>query len=561
MSSKSRSRAKQHAKPAARPAAPTLHVKDALLFAIVFGLGVVLFGIISVSLGQDNNWDLRNYHYYNPYAFLNNRLGFDIAPAQMQTYFNPVTDLLFYFLVNHVRPSWVGFIMGGLHGLSLGLVFMIAYLIFSGFKQWPRAGLSLLCALIGLYGPIFIGELGASQNDTIMSLFILGAVLLLLRHINRPNTTEGWKALIAPAAAGALIGFAAGLKDTSAIYAVGMAVAILFIEPTWKIRIRTLVVWGGGALVAFLIIRGHWLLTLNGHFGNPMFPYFNNIFHSPWTEQVSNADMRYMPANFVEALFRPFMYVVKNQFTLFSNDFRDARYAVLYVLLLALIVAWYIRRRKNRADKSHASDTLLDRSGFFLVIFFAVTYIVWQIQFSIIRYTSGLEALGPLLIVILIFALVRIRWLQGVLIAAAFLFIAVDMQALNHNRLERLPWTGKFWDVQTPRLEDPDHTIILIAGSRPWGYLMPFFPKGVRFVRVESNFTNPRSATRMQEEIRNVLGAHQGPMFLLTRPQYLQANNEVLNAYRLAAGQNAMPVYSKHEPNGLVLCPVSRKSS
>ena len=34
------------------------------------------YGLIALALGQDANWDLRNYHWYNPYAFLNGKIGF-----------------------------------------------------------------------------------------------------------------------------------------------------------------------------------------------------------------------------------------------------------------------------------------------------------------------------------------------------------------------------------------------------------------------------------------------------------------------------------------------------
>ena len=50
---------------------------------------VVAAGARSIGLGKDVNWDLRNYHWYNAWALLNGRLGWDLAPAQLQTYYNP----------------------------------------------------------------------------------------------------------------------------------------------------------------------------------------------------------------------------------------------------------------------------------------------------------------------------------------------------------------------------------------------------------------------------------------------------------------------------------------
>jgi hypothetical protein len=61
---------------------------------------MILMGLISVCLKNINLWDFENYHFYNAYAFLNNRLDYDIAPAQLQTYFNPLLDTFNYFIIN-----------------------------------------------------------------------------------------------------------------------------------------------------------------------------------------------------------------------------------------------------------------------------------------------------------------------------------------------------------------------------------------------------------------------------------------------------------------------------
>jgi len=56
----------------------------------------VLLPLLSIGhLGQDVNWDLQNYHLYDPYAWLHDRLTLDIAPAQMQSWHNPALDVPF----------------------------------------------------------------------------------------------------------------------------------------------------------------------------------------------------------------------------------------------------------------------------------------------------------------------------------------------------------------------------------------------------------------------------------------------------------------------------------
>jgi hypothetical protein len=78
----------------------------------------LLFGLGALLLGQDASWDLRDYHYYNPYAFLNNRMSFDVAPAQLQTYYNPMLYIPFYFMVNYLPPPAVGLLLGTVQGIN-----------------------------------------------------------------------------------------------------------------------------------------------------------------------------------------------------------------------------------------------------------------------------------------------------------------------------------------------------------------------------------------------------------------------------------------------------------
>lgn len=67
---------------------------------------VLAFGCISMFLGKDDGWDFLNYHWYDAYAFLHGRLGFDVAVAHQATYFNPLIHLPFYWLAT-AGTSWL----------------------------------------------------------------------------------------------------------------------------------------------------------------------------------------------------------------------------------------------------------------------------------------------------------------------------------------------------------------------------------------------------------------------------------------------------------------------
>jgi hypothetical protein len=81
---------------------------------------LLLGGIVSLLRGVDTNWDLRNYHFYNPWAWLHGRLDWDLAPAQVQSYYSPLLDLPFYSLVAAHLPAFViTFLMGFPFGVAL----------------------------------------------------------------------------------------------------------------------------------------------------------------------------------------------------------------------------------------------------------------------------------------------------------------------------------------------------------------------------------------------------------------------------------------------------------
>src|ERR1700679_1718692 len=98
-----------------------------LVAQALLALAPVFFGMLALLLGQDANWDLRNYHWYNAYALLNGRYGFDLLPSQTPYFYNPILDVPFYLLATHVPAMVAGFVLGCVQGLNFPLLFMLAH--------------------------------------------------------------------------------------------------------------------------------------------------------------------------------------------------------------------------------------------------------------------------------------------------------------------------------------------------------------------------------------------------------------------------------------------------
>src|SRR5437870_2699098 len=86
----------------------------------------VAFALFVLARGKDLSWDVRNYHWYNPYALLSGRRGFDVAVAQHATYYNPMIDVPVYAGAQ-VTPAWfVGLSLGLVHGVNAVLLYLLA---------------------------------------------------------------------------------------------------------------------------------------------------------------------------------------------------------------------------------------------------------------------------------------------------------------------------------------------------------------------------------------------------------------------------------------------------
>jgi len=76
-----------------------------------------LYGLVALHRGEDADWDLMNYHFFDPFWVLVNHQH-DIMPAQLQTYYNPILDIPFYFAARHLSARTVAYGIAFVQGLS-----------------------------------------------------------------------------------------------------------------------------------------------------------------------------------------------------------------------------------------------------------------------------------------------------------------------------------------------------------------------------------------------------------------------------------------------------------
>ena len=483
------------------------------VWVLVFAVAPLLFGFLSVQFGKDNNWDLRNYHYYNAYAFLNHRLDLDIAPAQLQTYYNPLLDLPFYYMSRHFPARLVGWMLGFAHGFNFSLVFLITWLVLKIEKPANRCWLALGSSIVAVIAPGFLSVLGNTMNDDIVSLFVLGALALILAAQKAPAGRRGARTGWPLVAAGLLLGAILGLKLTAATYGLSAAIAVAAVAPSWTDRWRRILSLAAGSVAGALATAGFWWLDIYLRFGNPFFPYFNNIFRSPFASPEAWRDTSLGPRSVWEYLVWPLWFSLDG-LRVNKTRLSDIRFGLLYVLALAAIV-WavvhFLQRRKD--DSPLPGPRLFERPlGDLVLVFFASSYVFWVLFFPQYRYLIPLELLVPLCFLLTLDRLpISSRLAIGVAcIAALPVFVLFKPPDWG-----RLPWSDPYISVNTGNLHLREDGLVVMLGQSPMSYVIPSFPGGYRFIHPESNLLPAADKFQLSRQIHAELQEYKSAVYVL----------------------------------------------
>lgn len=447
---------------------------------VIISLLVALaFGIWSVYLGQDRNWDLLNYHLYNPYAFLNDRTEFDLAPAGIQTYFSPALDIIYFTAISHLNPRTVGFLLGLLQGLNFFLIYKIASKVLKDHRQGNIY--SLLLALAGVLTVGFLAELGSTMQDSLVALFPLLSLWMIISSIgslDAANQRPVWALLTG---AGVIAGVGVGLKLVTAIYALPLCLSLLILPVPLSRRFKFSFVFGLAVLTGLFVTGGYWLYETWRVFGNPLFPQFNNYFQGEMAAFEETRDLRFLPRTLFDKIFYPVIFTFDPQRAA-ELKYQQFSWLLAYAAVIGLLVDRLIRSFRKGAERIQWSP-----EARFLLTFFCVSYLLWLNIFGIYRYLVVIELLIPLLLFVIITSIARNRFAP----LAALVFIGL-LTAVNLDG--RPDWGHTNWADTVYRMEakdlvaDPEPAAVYLAGQ-PLAWLVPALDIQTPFIQIVPNMS------------------------------------------------------------------------
>ncbi len=435
-------------------------------------------GCYAIYLGQDKNWDLLNYHIYNPWAFLNDRVSSDLGPAGLQSWFNPTLDLVYFTAISFLSPKTIGFLIGFLQGLNFFLLFNIARRLLPGHQF--KDIYTLLLALAGLLTVGFQAEIGTAMHDSLVALFPLSALWMVLTAIGRINDPGQHPVYLLFISAGFVAGIGMGLKLVTAIYALPLCLSLMILPIRWHKRFMFPLVFGISALLGLYITAGYWFVDMWHLFGNPLFPQYNNYFQSELAIPASIRDIRFLPKTLFDKVFYPVIFTLEPRRT---AELVYAQYSWLtaYIAVLGLLAArvwFYLRGNVIRRPWNIETS--------YLLMFFSVSYLFWVNMFGIYRYLIVIELLIPLLLFVIFTYVFKTRFSR----VAAMILITV-LTAVN---LPGAPnWGRAAWSDTVYRVEPnilttgPEPATVYLAGQ-PAAWVIPGLDIESPFIQIVPNF-------------------------------------------------------------------------
>lgn len=435
------------------------------------------FGFYALSLGQDSNWDLLNYHLYNPYAFLTGRIEIDLAPAGLQTYFNPLLDIGYFSVISYLGPRTVGFLLGFLQGLNFFLVYQIAKIVLGDRK--PRELHALLLALAGVLSVSFLAEIGTTMHDNLVALFPLLSLWLVLSCVGSLGKGHQGRHLVLIVFAGLLAGIGIGLKLVLAIYAVPICLSFLVLPLPWLRRFKLSFLFGVSVLAGLFVTGSYWMFEMWRLFGNPLFPQFNNYFHGEMVGFEEIRDTRFLPDSLFDKIFYPFIFSLDSQ-RVAELKFQQISWPFAYIAMLGLLLGRVIQLFRNEAQQRNWRP----EAGF-LLAFLLISYFLWLSIFGIYRYLVVIELLIPLLLFVAITYFFRAR--NAAWAAIAFIAVITMVNVRGVPDWGHSEWADHVYSVEANELAStPEPAVVYLAGQ-PVAWIIPALNIQSPFIQLAPN--------------------------------------------------------------------------
>ncbi len=323
------------------------------------------------ALYPDVSYDVLNYHIFNSVrsmAGLPYISGdfFPIVPA------SPVADI-----ITGITRSVLGYRLGTI--INLMSAIWIALIVNREFRgkirhKWARS----LAVLYVVSSQNILFEINNYMTDVLAVPLLLESTFIVLKLDSKTSSTRQLAMKLT------YVGFILGLSVSMKLTSLAFVIPIMLIG-AYKLQqsfgIRKAINLSLLVIITFVVPLVPDTVYLYATTGSPIFPYYNSIFHSPYTSPQNFRDMRWGPIGLLQTLTWPFI-MAFNVSRL--SELPVSSYRVPFAVLVSLLST--IPRSKVRINRQ-------------LVLIFLGGALLWSFTTGYIRYGIYLEVIGSMTIV------------------------------------------------------------------------------------------------------------------------------------------------------------------
>lgn len=492
----------------------------------VFVACTLLALVTNYLLGKDMASDTLSYHIYAGFSAVQDRFTQDYFPAGPQSYFNPYIYAPLYYLISRGLSSLeISSVLALVHSVILWLTYELAVIVCPWNEKHKRLMFGLCAIAFALINPILLQQIGSTFADITTGELVLGGWLLLAITVRAPSTVR-------VIGAGLLCGLATGLKLTNALHAIAGFVILMMLSLTLGGRIRQGLAYGISLGLGFAAVAAPWSYRLELRFGNPLFPLMNHIFRSPEYTTESSAAFRFIPGSFAEALWRPFAMI--DPVTMVHEEPRapDPRYAILVILIGALLCRWLWRLRpgqRHAAASIHlmtSTDAGSARTLAALGCALAVDWVVWLSTSGNSRYFLPMSSVAAVVIVALLFRLFAMRpKIRNYIIAGILGVQGVQLWMGADYRWNEAPWDAHWINIAVPAKLKSEPNLYLTIGAQTNSFVAPFLAPGAGLINISGLYTlGPDGASGAH--IESLINRYSPNIRMLIRGERLYRDDE-----------------------------------
>lgn len=386
---------------------------------------------LTLRLGRDTPWDYFAYHGYAAWTVFQNRFEQDWFGAGLQGYLNPLGFVPFGLMQRlGFNSVATGIGLALVHSLN-GLV--MALLCRDIAARQDRWDVFLPAVALSCMSPVLLAHLGSTFTDPIGSISVLLAVWLISRETERAYF---W--------AGMASGLAIAIKLSNAVFVVAIVLAsALFWRDGGRHWLRRMVAQAVGGVLGLLLFQGYWSWQLYKHMASPLFPFFNQIFKSPYYPIEGAPVGRFNARSFEELLYSPIELAKYSSWTTMEIPAPSLIPLVTFVVMIVFLMRrlWLHSRRESVNSCGHM---------YRLCAFVVVSYVLWAKSSGNARYAIPMFMVMGALAVFMVRDMLPKRY--GVLLAWMLVVLQFGMTwDAGIIRWRSQQWTQAWMPVDLPK--------------------------------------------------------------------------------------------------------------